>query len=582
MHFQGDDMSKHKIFFATGALAVFMLGGAGGAVAQNACTRACASLPDVRYDSPEKIPPVIAEVLQQSEFLEVAIMSGLSFLRNSGEDRRLLTRDVVEKARAREMMDHRRQALRDIVKYDEDMDGFVTPAEIDALLSLEQRNGYVSERNDRRRQEVMQADADGDGRVSLREAATYNNTRRGINYSSAQSDKLESFLALDTDGDGALSIKEMEAVIRAAFAVLDKDEDGVLDAQEKKSLQDLLRRQREVQQMKALATRCAMPKAAADEDVAYLGTQEGSAISAASFSAERRQTFAAEISVSTLEKKKYLVLAAAMPMIWDITGPVTHISRVVVFGPGEAGQVQAGVRGIAKDRITFLSMECMPKFYEDVRNRQGENPGAVTAIEAYLGQPPRVAQSIDMLYKATLLGGEFITVSKPSDTEFEKPKAGFDPDIWREKIAREKRALHNIPPEDVVSGATLVLPGVLPGSYGLAKLVHDGVIEKVPSGRFMRVYETGNGNSVRVIDGNNTDTDTVIVQGGGTASERRVPIYEYRLRRDIPSLNARLVGIRKLYVPDNVKIPPDLGLRECSGQTGPAGERVFNVNCSGE
>ena len=63
------------------------------------------------------------------------------------------------------------------------------------------------------------------------------------------------------------------------------------------------------------------------------------------------------------------------------------------------------------------------------------------------------------------------------------------------------------------------------------------------------------------------------------AAARRVPIYDYRLKKEIPAFNVRGMGIDKLLVPPNIKLPDDIGLRECSGQSGPAGERVFATHC---
>ncbi|HRI77542.1 MAG TPA: hypothetical protein PLX33_11230 [Alphaproteobacteria bacterium] len=570
-------MAKGKISGFIAIAAVVTLMGSAQAGAQEACVSgACAKLPEVRYESPDQIPAVIGEVLQRAEFLEKALSDGLSAIRNSGEDRRRLTRQALESQREKEAQERRRQSLMRIVVFDENYDGFVTAEEIETSLRREQLHGSDASRLMQRRDEMMRADADGDGRISLREAAESANSNMNNARYMSQSDRFENLLALDIDGDGALSDREMEALLRAGFAVLDKDGDGALSSDEKRPLQENIRRQQEFRQMQALAARCAMPKPAADEDVAFLGTQEGAAVSSASFaSARNRRTSAVVISVSTLEKKKYLVLASMQPMVWDITGPVTHVTRVVLFGPSEGGSVLAGVRGVPKERVTMLSAECLPKMYQDMRDSSGQSPHATSAIEAYAGKRPAVAQTIDKLYEATLLGGGFITVRTPPPSAFETPAAGFDPDIWREKIVREKMGLRLIAAADVFSGAKLEQSATLPGSYGLAKLVHDGVIEKVPSGSFMRVYSTGGGNSVSIIESGGNDT--VVVQGGGDM--QRVPIYDYRLKRGVPSLPAVSLGIRKLLIPENIKVPDDIGLKECASQKGPAGERVFETGC---
>lgn len=551
---------------------------------QDACRASCAGLPDVRYESISDIPDVIGDLLQRAEFLDAAISQGLGFIRNAGGDRRHLTAEYVEKQKQKAARERRRQALTGIVGFDADFDGFVTEAEIEAGLEAE---GASPQQSARRKADLMKMDADGDGRISLREAAEWGaraaseSTPYAGLYNMPAGVRLEKLLALDIDGDGRLSDREMEALLRAAFAVLDGDGDGHLSDAERQPLRESLARRQERAQMQARAARCDIPKPAPDEDIAFLGATNITAFSTASVTNGPKTTHAAEVSVSTLDKKNYLVLASTQPAVWDLTGTTSRISRVVIFGPrGDNGAVQAGLRGLAAGQVSFLSVEeCLPRLSNDLRARDGKLPHVTATLEMLMDRAPDVAQGIDRLYEATLLRGGFVIVTTPESAKLEQPQEGFDAEIWREKIVRGGMGLRILPAADIVSGSKAADLPVLPGSYGLAKLVHDGVIEKVPSGRFARIIGGGGGSSVTILEGGGHDNIVINGVPASEAAARRVPIYDYRLKKEIPAFNVRGMGIDKLLVPPNIKLPDDIGLRECSGQSGPAGERVFATHC---
>jgi Ca2+-binding EF-hand superfamily protein len=492
-------------------------------------------------------------------------------------------KEFVESQKRKEERDRRRQSLTSIVVFDTNLDGFVTAAEIEEALRAEQRQRGDDTWVTRRRDELMQMDADGDGRISLREAAENppQRHRQGSyrHHNMSQSERLEKMLALDIDGDGALSDKELEAILRASFAVLDADADGRLTQTEKQVLHDRQRRQQERAKLEEAARKCLMPKPAEEDDIAFLGIRSASAFSTASVSGSGKSTHAAEVSVSALDKKNYLVLASQQPVIWDMISTTSRISQVVVFGPrGQEASVQAGVRGVPKDRVVFLAVEdCLPRLSSEVNARDGAMPNVAAALELFVGRAPEVLQGVDLLHETTLLRGGFVIVRHPSPQKMEKPLIGFDAEVWQEKITAGKTDLRFIAAADVVSPAKVIDTAVLPGAYGLAKLVHDGAIEKVPTGRFSRVISGGN-SSVTIIEGSGQDSITINGVPAGDHAGRRVPIFEYRLKREIPGLNVRAMGLSKLLVPLNVKVGDDIGVRECTDQKGPAGERVFAMH----
>lgn len=549
-----------------------------GAEPAGTCHGYCSKLPAVQYKTVDDIPTPVIEFFHRSAFIENALSQGLSVIRNIGEGQRRLTREHVDSARQREERDQKRRAVTSVVVYDLNFDGYVTRAEIEEALQVDQRNVDV-DRVKRQSDEIMAMDTDGDGRISLREAAEAPSQKKNYGSRRMQGNQLENLLSLDIDGDGALSDKEMEAIIYAGFAVLDVDGDGKLSEQEQQQQPLFVRAQRERERadLESRISKCQAPKPAAEDDIAFLAAHNASAYSSAGFTTYKRLTYAAEVSVSALDKKTYLALASSEPMIWDITGTTSRVSQVLIFGPrDQAGAILSGVRGFDKSRISFLAVEdCLPQMSREIRgDKSGEMEQSSLALEMFLGRAPTVAQGIRTLYEAALLRGGFVLVQSPPPGKLEKPQDGFDAEIWTERIAAAKTDLRLIAAQDVFSSAKIADMSVLPASYGLAKLVHDGVIEKVPTGNFARVFRSGN-NSVTVIGA--SGNDKVIVGEG--SDMRRVPIYEYRLRRDVAELPASLMGIDKLLVPDGIKLPEGTGLRECEGQKGPVGERVYAAHC---
>jgi len=574
-------MSKVRALNALcAALAGIVLSGTALAEPAPSCRAYCGQLPDVRYGSVEDIPDIFIHHFQRAEFLEGVISSELSIIRHASEDKRHLTREYLERVQKQEALEIRRQGLTQAIVYDLDLDGFVTAVEIEEVLRGAE-TGKDDKRGTRRRDELMRMDTNGDGRISMQEAAE-SRTQKNYSRGGTNSDRIEKMLALDMDGDGKLSDLEVTAMLYAAFAVLDKDGDGRLSLQERRPAVERAGFVQEKAQIRERMAKCRVPKPADDEDIAFLGTRTASTYSTAGISTDHQNTVLAEVSVSELDKKTYLVLASLQPMVWDITGNANHISQIVVFGPrGSSTMAQAGVRGFDKDRVTFRALEdCLPQLSHEMHMQQdGKMAMTVAALEVFLGRAPTVAQGMDMLYEASLLRGGFVVVRSVTPGKLDNPQAGFDAEIWQDLIARGQMDLRYIAAADVITPLIAVDRTTLPGAYGLAKLVHDGVLQKVPTGRFARVFDRGSGNTLTILGSNISVTE----DGEKQATEmRRVQIYDYRLKRAVESFRAGDMGFSRLLVPENIKPPEDLGLRLCANKKGPVGEHVYAPHCTKE
>lgn len=538
------------------------------------CRAQCDGLPEVVYKTIDDIPAPVISYLQNAEFYENAVSQALTIIRQHGEDKRYLTPESVRKIEVREEVERRRNQLSQIVVFDADLDGFITPQEIEAYLTVMGENKWHGNEAQRKSQEIMKMDANKDGRVSLKESADWaqSNIR---SYGGRTAKGLAQFLALDIDGDGKFSDKEMTAVIHAAFAVLDVNGDGVLNQNERSALADRQRRIHEMEQLERLREVCKMPVAANDVDIAFLATREGSALSSADLSAEGGHTQAIEVNVSTLDKKTYLILAAHRPVIWDVTGDVSKLSQVVVMG-NVPFNIRAGIKGVPKERVSFVTLtDCLPQLYNEMSSgKREEMPKTKQALMAYIGRAPDLMQFIQTLHTATLLRGGFVLVQSPPPEKLAQVPQGFDAEIWQDRIVKSGKDLRMIAASDVVSQVAVNDMKVLPGAYGLAKLLHDGVIEKVPSGSFTQEYREG---GITIVINEGDGSKVVSPLSGGA----RKPVYDYRLKRETESLPSSYIGINRLLVREGMKVPSDLGLSLCPKEERVDGELVYARRCKG-
>lgn len=81
------------------------------------------------------------------------------------------------------------------------------------------------------RTRIMQADTDGDGRVSKAEWIA----RRQSAATAPKGDPARMFHRIDTDGDGALDHGEVDGLLARRFTRMDADHDGELTAAERQA-----------------------------------------------------------------------------------------------------------------------------------------------------------------------------------------------------------------------------------------------------------------------------------------------------------------------------------------------------------
>ncbi|MGD9869244.1 MAG: hypothetical protein AB7U38_14735, partial [Hyphomicrobiales bacterium] len=332
--------------------------------------------------APADPPEFILQHLRGSQ--EEFIANVMKPLRGYGERRDSIDAKDVEYLSAAEDAQMRAQFMVRLLSRDMDADGRLS---IDELRNPPTAALRVPGARDRTRDKKairkdMTADADGDGFLSFPEILEASKKYRHQTLRTA-SNQLHQMLALDPDGDGVLTAVELENIARAAFKQFDVNGNGWIDTPEASDIADLRKKQK--QRQASIPTtdqieNCDLPEAGEKDQVVVLGTYEGHAVSSVSVAGLDDETSTGTIAIEKGDTPIYLVATAFEKFIWNVTGDVSRLSRLVIIptrvktGPG------AGVVGVPKDKITFLESGSCFRFFTSSK------AGAGTIAKATVGR----------------------------------------------------------------------------------------------------------------------------------------------------------------------------------------------------
>lgn len=398
--------------------------------------------------------------------------------------------------------------LQAMLVYDLDGDGVVTASEVAIVVGPQASRGLsngdiVLAPTAEQRKEIvrrlveraMKGDADRDGSLTypemLKDAATSVAGRRDASGESYQDLPFD----LDTDGDGAISPTEFDAAVAAVFREVDADGDGVLSRAEVEAGQAEAQRaqvrftqavaeDRRRQGLLEAAALCGLPKAEGDAQVLVFGTYEGAALSNVAIGPSDRRVSVANVVVEPGSQPLYVILASYDAMIWQFTGAVDRIQRVVVAssGPGGNRATRAGVTGIAKERVAFPKAPgCLTYFKEKDETARL----ALQQAEAISGRP-RVDIRQGSTYSSWSVSIPAMSNSKaePYPNVAPPPSSDAATDIWDKMRAFNPGGLLAIDAAKVVASDAARPFRTLPQEAGLAQLVEQGAL-RVQGGNFV-------------------------------------------------------------------------------------------------
>ena len=292
----------------------------------------------------------------------------------------------------------RKHAINMVMRYDLDGDGLVTEDEIRRSMTYDLRAQIglatanklnqpqlpdaVAKQIDNMVRTIVALDTDKDGKVSLAEAAKYGAPGmqgRGTNGLAARARQL---LTIDGASKAVLTLAEYQAAGEALFRQIDTDKDGAVSQQE---LADYATRGERVG--------CEMPAASDKAKVVLLSSYETEALSSVTLGSQDNVVHAGRVVVEPGSEPLYLVIASYSPTIWQFSGAVERVERLVMTssrtGPnsGEPNQRSlVGATGVAQEKVSFFSKSnCLIYFYETPSSGSLQT---VSAIRAGAGKAP--------------------------------------------------------------------------------------------------------------------------------------------------------------------------------------------------
>ncbi len=249
---------------------------------------------------------------------------------------------------------------------------------------------------------AFQFDLNGDLTISADEIAKQEKL-----LSTREKTELETLLATaDSNKDGALSGTEImtsyaanmrkrnprEIAMFGDLTLFDRNKDGRVDTREvadqindwvaSGAIQHAKQTPRRSQTQAAAPLDCKMPKPSKAAEVVVIGAYEGAAISTVAVSGQDRETSLATLHIEPGRTPLYLVATALDSIVWRLTGATERVEMMLASHTQARG---AGITGIAKDKVAFPQIGCLPKYF--YKPADGKALRAKAQVQTALAHP---------------------------------------------------------------------------------------------------------------------------------------------------------------------------------------------------
>ena len=407
----------------------------------------------------------------------------------------------------------RTQAIQASMRYDLDGDGFVTEDEIRRCMTYDLRGQIglaaanklnrpqhatadaIGKQIDAMVRNIMALDTDKDAKVSLAEGAKFGASGNQGRVANGQAARARQLLTINGASKGTLILAEYRAAGEALFRQIDADKDGVVSQQE---LMDY--------RVRAERAGCEMPAASEKAKVVLLSGYQTEALSSVTIGSQDNVVHAGRVVVEPGDEPIYVVIASYSPTIWQFSGAVERVERVMMESAGTGPNSSdanlrslVGATGIAPEKVSFFSKSrCLTYFNEApssaslqtvaaVRSGTGKTPATVAAkysVSAFKvpsggietlreqGKGPLIIEKTQGTLKVIGNASGIIVQAGPSRARDEMYR--FSPG-----------GVLEIDPKTVVSSLPATSYEVLPQQAGLVQLLASGALKQNSLGEYI-------------------------------------------------------------------------------------------------
>lgn len=428
----------------------------------------------------EAIDQAFSAFLTQGVGEEEYVLQQMGEARKRIRDREFVSADDLRELEAIDARLARAQKISHLVGYDRNFDGAVTEEEVLDVLKDQLKisgNAPLDDHEARLRLQVgniMENDADHDGRVDYAEMAAIGEGRASSSQLGGYYSILKQYMKLDSDHDGKVTVLQIGEHARKLFRIVDLNGDAVLSKEEMDHFDNFRRGNRYIASPVCPAT--PVPDKAR---LAVIALKKGDYLSSVSLAGVNGRTGAVKVRIEKQNKPLYLLLHSEEPTIFDFSGDLKNVKQVItstsyfIRNNGARNLFANGVVNLPPEKVTMLPAGCVFK----------EFPGASlqSSQEHVVKQTGRMfdVAAGSQNFPAVKVYADYIEISQssPMAEKIETPP-GMDPEIWRSGVQTDPGGVGVLEysPGSVMTSGTPMKYNPLPGYFGIASLVRDGVL----------------------------------------------------------------------------------------------------------
>jgi hypothetical protein len=421
-------------------------------------------------------------------------------------DRTGITPETIDRHRQLLRAQRRASEVSRVLAFDLDGDGELTHDELmsalrkDAAAALRrlpesagdtERDRLVNEWLARQVAQIMQGDADHDGRLTIIEIIAAADRRAAeAERRTGKPDLATEELVppgLAAGESKVLTLDKFDAVVRSLFDDIDADRNGRVSPGEGEAfarrsgnvphaarLAETARREDDERQIKREA--CNLSALPISGRLVLVGASRLQGLSDTALGDDNEVIGIARLIIEAGSEKLHLVLTGPSG-IWLISGAVDRVASVVAVDGRAQGVPRVGVVGLPPDKVQFAAAAgCIPTFGTDETRDRDSHFQAADAVHGLMGRKPDLVIGEDELGTAHVPSGR-VDENQPLPSVIQPPLLGHGRMLWQEFLEEWPGGVVHVDAGKVVSPLDARPYAVLPEKAGIAELMDERAIE---------------------------------------------------------------------------------------------------------